>query len=80
MTWEFPSQYVKGPTQQGVESVVEMTTTSGITSDGSGDPSFWLLLFRKLCAVARTATIIVVSVWSLAAVRVPYGGVGGTSS
>jgi hypothetical protein len=38
-----PSVLFEGPTQKGVESVVEMTTASGITSDGSGDPSFWLL-------------------------------------
>jgi hypothetical protein len=49
--------------QQGIESVVEVTLTSGITSDGSSDPSLRLWLLRKLRAVARTATgIIVVSV------------------
>jgi hypothetical protein len=57
-----PSVSIKGPTQQGVESVVEMTATSSVTSDGSGDPSFWLLLLRELCVVTRTATIIVVSI------------------
>jgi hypothetical protein len=31
-----PSVSVEGPTQQGVESVVKMTTTSGVTSDGVG--------------------------------------------
>jgi hypothetical protein len=54
-----PSVSVKGPTQQGVESVGEMTTTSGVTSDGSGDPSFQLLLLQRLCDVARTSTIVV---------------------
>jgi hypothetical protein len=39
-----PSVSVEGPTQQGVKSVVEMTPASGVTSDGSGDPSFRLLL------------------------------------
>jgi hypothetical protein len=47
--------------QQGIESVVEVTPVSGVTSDGSSDPSIWLL--RKLNAVARTSTgVIVVSV------------------
>jgi hypothetical protein len=39
-----PSVFVKGLTQQGVESVVEMTTARSITSDGSGNPSFRLQL------------------------------------
>jgi hypothetical protein len=37
-----------------------MTTASGVTSDGSGDPSLWLLLLRELRDVAQTVTIIVV--------------------
>jgi hypothetical protein len=54
---------VEGPMQQGIESVVEVTPTSGVTSDGSSDPSLWLRLLRKLRAVARTATgIVVVSI------------------
>jgi hypothetical protein len=54
---------VKGPTQQGIERVVEVTPTSGVTSDGSSDPSLRLWLIRKLCVVARTATgVVVVSV------------------
>jgi hypothetical protein len=57
-----PSVSVEGPTQQGVESVVEMTAASGVTSDWSGNPSFRLLLLRTLCAMTRTTTIIVVSV------------------
>jgi hypothetical protein len=57
-----PSVLVKGPAQQGIESVVEMTTVSGVTSDGPGDPSFRLLLLRELHAVARTATIVIVSI------------------
>jgi hypothetical protein len=39
-----------------------MTTVSGVTTDGSGDPSFRLLLLWKLCVVAWTTTIVVVSV------------------
>jgi hypothetical protein len=39
-----------------------MASVSGVTSDGSGDPSFWLLLLQKLCVVAQTATIVVISV------------------
>jgi hypothetical protein len=58
-----PSVSVEGPTQQGVESVVEVTPTSGVASDGSSDPSLRLLLLRELHAVARTATdVVVVSV------------------
>jgi hypothetical protein len=62
MILDRPSVSVEGPMQQGVESIVEMTTASSVTSDGSGDPFLWLLLLRKLHAVARTATVIVVSV------------------
>jgi hypothetical protein len=54
-----PSVSVEGPMQQGVESVVEVTPTSGVMSDGSSDPS--LRLIRKLCAVAQTATGVVVA-------------------
>jgi hypothetical protein len=57
-----PSVLDEGPTQQGVESVVKMTTASGVTSDGSGNPSFWLLLLQKLHVVAQTAIGVVVSV------------------
>jgi hypothetical protein len=65
MVLDRPSVSVEGPTQQGVESVVEVTPTSGVTSDGSSDPSLrlqlWLL--RELRVMARTATgVIVVSV------------------
>jgi hypothetical protein len=52
---------VEGPTQQGVESIVEVTTASDVTSDGSSDPSLLLLLLRVLRVVARTATVVVVS-------------------
>jgi hypothetical protein len=57
-----PSVSVEGPTQQGIESVMEVTPASGVTSDGSSDPSIRLRLLRKLQAVARTATGVVVSV------------------
>jgi hypothetical protein len=58
-----PSVSVEGPTQQGVESVVEVTPTNGITSDGSSNPPLQLRLLRELCVVARTATgVVVVSI------------------
>jgi hypothetical protein len=58
-----PSVSVKGPTQQGIESVMEVTPASGVTSDGSSDPSIWLWLLRELHVVARTTTdVVVVSV------------------
>jgi hypothetical protein len=53
---------VKGPTQQGIESVVEVTPASSFMSDGSSDPSLRLRLLRALRAVARTATGVIVSV------------------
>jgi hypothetical protein len=33
-----PSVSVEGPTQQGIESIVEVTPASSVTSDGSSDP------------------------------------------
>jgi hypothetical protein len=58
-----PSVPVESPTQQGAESIVEVTPVSGIASDGSSDPPLWLRLLRELRAVARTATgVVVVSV------------------
>jgi hypothetical protein len=56
-----PSVSVKCPTYQGVERIVEVTPASGVTSDGSGDPSLRLLLLWKVGAVAR-ATVVAVSV------------------
>ena len=44
MVLDRPSVSVEGPTQQGVESVMEVTTTGGVMSDGSGNPSLRLLL------------------------------------
>jgi hypothetical protein len=58
-----PSVSVEGPTQQGIESVVEVTPASGVTSDGSSDPPLRLRLLRALRVVAQTATdVVVVSV------------------
>jgi hypothetical protein len=56
-----PCVSVEGPTQQGIESVMEVTPASDITSDGSSDPSLWLRLLRELRVMART-TIGIVSV------------------
>jgi hypothetical protein len=39
-----PCVSVEGPMQQGIESVVEVTPASSVTSDGSSDPSLWLRL------------------------------------
>jgi hypothetical protein len=58
-----PSVSVKGPTQQGIESVVEVTPTSGVTSDGSSDLPLRLQLLQALHVVSQTATgVVVVSV------------------
>jgi hypothetical protein len=58
-----PCVPVESPTQQGIESVVEVTPASGVTSDGSSDPSLQLRLLRKLYVVARTVTgVVIVSV------------------
>jgi hypothetical protein len=59
-----PGVSVKGLTQQGIESIVEVTPASFVTCDGSSDPSIRLGLLRKLYAMARTATgVVVVSVF-----------------
>jgi hypothetical protein len=58
-----PNVSVEGPTQQGIESVVEVTPASSVMSDGSSDPSIRLRLLRVLRVVARTATgVVVISV------------------
>jgi hypothetical protein len=58
-----PCVSVEGPMQQGIESIMEVTPASGVTSDGSSDPSLRLRLLRKLRAMAQTATgLVVVSV------------------
>jgi hypothetical protein len=64
-----PSVSVEGPTQQGVESIVEVTPASDVTRDGSSDPSLRLLLFLELCVVARTATGVIVSVRVSSSIR-----------
>jgi hypothetical protein len=56
-----PNVLVEGPTQQGVESIVEVTPASNVTSDGSSDPSLRLWLLRALRVVARTATDVIVN-------------------
>jgi hypothetical protein len=59
-----PSVSVEGPTLQGIESVMEATPASGVTSDVSSDPPLQLRLLRALRAVARTATdVVIVSVF-----------------
>jgi hypothetical protein len=64
MVLDRPSVSVKGPTQQGIESVMEVTSASGVTSDGSSDPSLRLWLLRKLHVVAWTVTgVVIVSVF-----------------
>jgi hypothetical protein len=55
-----PGVSIEGPTQQGIESVVEVTPASSVTSDGSSDPSLRLRLLRELRVVARTTTGVVV--------------------
>jgi hypothetical protein len=63
MVLDGPSVSVKGPTKEGIESIVEVTPASGVTSDGSSDPSIRLRLLRKLRVVARTAIgVAIVSV------------------
>jgi hypothetical protein len=58
---DIPSVSVEGPTHQGVESVVEVTPASDVTSDGSSDPSLRLLLLQELRVVARTTAGVVVA-------------------
>jgi hypothetical protein len=58
MLLDGPSVSVEGPTQQGVESVVEVTPASGVASDGSSDPSLQLLLLQELHVMARTASYV----------------------
>jgi hypothetical protein len=57
-----PCVLVEGPTQQCIESIVEVTPASGVTSDESSDPSLRLRLLQELRAMARTATGVVVVV------------------
>jgi hypothetical protein len=50
-----PSTPVKCPTWQSVERIVEVTPASSVASDGSSNPSFQLLVSRKVGVVARAA-------------------------
>jgi hypothetical protein len=50
-----PSTSVKCPTLQGVERVVEVTPASSVASDGSSNPSFRLLVDRKVGVVVQAA-------------------------
>ena len=77
-----PSVSVEGPTQQGVQSVVEVTPVSGVTSDGSSDPLFgscssessvmWLKLPLELSSLSSPSG-------SPPVAGMPYGGAGGIS-
>jgi hypothetical protein len=60
MVLDGPSVSVEDPTHQGVESVVEVTPVSSVTSDGSSDPPLRLWLLRELRVVAQTATDVVI--------------------
>jgi hypothetical protein len=57
-----PSTPVKCPTQQGVERIMEVTPASSVASDGSSNPSFRLLVSRKVGVVAR-AIVATSVVW-----------------
>jgi hypothetical protein len=59
MILDSPSVSVKGPAQQGVKRIVEVTPASGVMSDGSGDPSLQLLLLWEVGAVARAAVVAI---------------------
>jgi hypothetical protein len=52
-----PSVSIECLAQQGVERIVEVTLASGVTSDGSSNPSLWLLLLWKVGAVARAVVV-----------------------
>jgi hypothetical protein len=77
-----PSVSVESPTQQGVESVVEVTPASGVTSDGSSDPpsdsgsseSSVLWLELPPASVSSPSPL-----GSPPAVGMPCGGVGAIS-
>jgi hypothetical protein len=72
---------VEGPTQQGVESVVELTPTSGVTSDGSSDPPLWLRLLRARSMPWLELPLVSLLSPSLSgsppAAGMPCGGAGG---
>jgi hypothetical protein len=48
-----PSVSVESLTQQGIESIVEVTPASSITSDGSSDPSLQIWLPLRLHLLLR---------------------------
>jgi hypothetical protein len=52
-----PSAPVECLAQQGVERIVEVTPASGVTSDGSSNPSLRFLLLWKVGAVARAVVV-----------------------
>jgi hypothetical protein len=52
-----PSASVECLAQQGVECIVEVTPASGVTTDGSSNPSLRLLLLREVGVVARAAVV-----------------------
>jgi hypothetical protein len=81
MVLDRPGVSVEGPTQQGIESVVEVTPTSNVTSDGSSDPSGssssessvpWLEL-------PPASSLSPSQSRSPPAAGMPYGGAGGIS-
>jgi hypothetical protein len=57
-----PSTPVKCPTKQGVKRIVEVTPASSVESDGSSNPSFRLLVSRKVGVVAR-AVVATSVIW-----------------
>jgi hypothetical protein len=79
MVIDRPGVSVEGPTQQDVESVVEVTTVSDITSDGSGDPPLQLLLSEGSVLWLELPPLSSLS-GSPPAAGVTYGGARGTSS
>jgi hypothetical protein len=62
MILDRPSTPVKCPTSQGVECIMEVTPASSVASDGSSNPSFRLLVSRKVGVVAR-AVVATSIVW-----------------
>jgi hypothetical protein len=73
-----PSVSVEGPTQQGVESIMEVTPVSSVTSDGSSDPPLsersvsWLELPPTLSSSLSLSG-------SPPVAGMPCGGAGGIS-
>jgi hypothetical protein len=82
MVLDRPSVSVEGPTQQGVESIVEMTPASGFASDGSSDPSLRLcssessVLWHELPPASSSSPS---PSGSPLATGMPCGGAGGIS-